>query len=405
MKILSVAPHVPHDGIPHAGGAYLLHHLEELVRRGHEVTLLAPGTPTQLAAAPLAPAWLDVVVGPDVRLPRSRARVLHDAVYRRVMTAPPAPTAESIRSVLTAGLVVRAAAADLVELHWADYARFALALRRAGVRTPICVLEHDVDLNAGGRRVRMHAVGYRRWLGLLSAPLRRGLERRGLETADLVAVFKPADEEVIRRAGVGTPVQVIDPWLDPPSALHAPRTPGLVLFAGALWRRENEEALVWFLEQVWPRVSATSPSAQLQLVGAGPTPRLEAAARSTAAVELVGEVPDLVPYYEAASVFVAPLLTPGGLKFKVPQAMLCGLPVVATTVATEGVTEVAPPDALWAVVDDPVDFAKAVAAAVADPRRAAEVGRAAERWSRGFYAFSRSIARLTETYGRLVGGG
>ena len=51
-----------------------------------------------------------------------------------------------------------------------------------------------------------------------------------------------------------------------------------------------------------------------------------------------GEVPELLPYYESASVFVAPLFVRGGLKFKVPQAMLCGLPVVATHVA-EGISK------------------------------------------------------------------
>jgi len=404
MKILAVAPHVPYEGIPHAGGAYLLHHLEELVRLGHEVSLLAPGTAIQLEALARAPAWLDVTVGADVRAPRSRVRVLGDAIYRRVMTAPPAPTAESLRSILGAGLVARAAAADVVELHWADYARFSSRLRRADVKTPVCVVEHDVDLEVGGRRARSHAVGYRRWLGLLSAPLRRELERRGLAAADLVAVFKPADEEVVRRAGIRTPVQLIEPWLDPPSDLNVTRTPGVVLFAGALFRRENEDALVWFLEEVWPRVAASSPEARLHLVGAGAGARLEAAARSTRAVELVGEVPDLVPYYQTASVFVAPLLVPGGLKFKVPQAMLCGLPVVATSVAAEGVVEVAPPGSLWGVADDPADFAGAVVGALAAPQRAEEVGRAAARWSREFYAFPRSIARLSEAYGQLVTG-
>lgn len=402
MKILSVAPHVPYEGVPHAGGAYLLHHLEELVRRGHQVTLLAPGTPTQLAAVPRVPAWLDVVVGTDVSDPRGRVQVLKDAVYRRVMTAPPAPTAESLRSVLTTGLVERAAAADVVELHWAEYARFALVLRRAGVRTPVCVVEHDVDLETGSRRARTHATGYRRWLGLLGAPLGRELERRGLRAADLVAVFKEADEEVIRRARVRTPVQVIDPWLDPPGPSTGARTPGLVLFAGALWRRENEDALVWFLQQVWPRVAARAPAARLQLVGAGATPRLEAATRSARAVELVGEVPDLMPFYLRSSVFVAPLLARGGLKFKVPQAMLCGLPVVATSVAAEGVVEAAPAGALWGVADDPEHLSAALVSALADPDGAAAVGARAAEWSRSHYSFARSVDRLDLAYRLLT---
>jgi glycosyltransferase involved in cell wall biosynthesis len=197
-------------------------------------------------------------------------------------------------------------------------------------------------------------------------------------------------------------VQTIEPWLDPPGDVEGPRTPGLVLFTGALWRRENEDPLVWFLQQVWPEVASTVPHARLQLVGAGPTARLAEAATAAPAVELVGEVPDLLPFYRTASVFVAPLLTPGGLKFKVPQAMMCGLPVVATAVAVEGVLEVAPDGTLWAVTDDPRQLAQRLVAALNDPAAAAEVGATAARWSREFYSFARSIQRLEATYLRLV---
>lgn len=401
MRILVAAPYVPYNGILHAGGAYLLHHLDELTRLGNSISLIVPGTPTQLAKIPSAPSWLEVIAGPPVLADRSRVRRWRDAAYRRAMNAPPAPPAESLRSILRAGLVERARTADVLELHWAEYARFASVLRRAGVVTPICVVEHDVDLDAAARRVRDHATGYRRVLGLATAPLVRHLERRGLADADLVAVFKQADEEPIRQAGVRTPVQVIDPWLDEPTGPPPTRRPRTVLFTGALWRRENESGLMWFLEAVWPHVHDAVAGATLQLVGAGASERLRTAAGAAPGVVMVGEVPDLMPYYRSASVFVAPLCVRGGLKFKVPQAMLCELPVLATTVAAEGVTEAAPANALWMVSDDPDEWRVGLVVALTSEAAAAEVGRAAASWCRDFYSFPRSIARLHETYFRL----
>ena len=115
-------------------------------------------------------------------------------------------------------------------------------------------------------------------------------------------------------------------------------------------------------------------------------------------------IDDLMPYYLRASVFVAPLMASGGLKFKVPQAMLCGLPVVATTVAAEGVVEVAPADALWAVTNDPDEFARQIVAALTDTNRAALVGRRAAAWARQHYSFALSIERLDQIYARLAAG-
>lgn len=402
MEILAVAPYVPYEGIPHAGGFYLLRHLHELTLRGNQISLIVPGIPEQLKHVSMAPKWLELVTGPHVIEGRTTIRKLRDAAYRRAMNSPPAPTAESLRSVLRAGLVERARKADVVELHWAEYARFSSILRRARINIPIAVVEHDVDLEATAQRVRDYGAGYRRMLGLLTAPLARQRERQGLVDADVVLVFKQADESTLREAGVNTAVQVIDPWLDELHGEIPDRRPQSVLFTGALWRRENEDGLVWFLQRVWPEVQSKLPGATLALVGAAPSTRLRAVAATARGVEVIADVPEVMPYYKLASLFVAPLFVRGGLKFKVPQAMLCGLPVVATTVAAEGIAEHAPEDAFWAVTDDPSEMAASVVSALTQPTRAAEAGASAAAWCRDFYSFRRSITRLLDVYSRLA---
>ena len=58
VRILAVAPYVPYEGILHAGGSYLLHHLEEMTRLGNQVTLIVPGTPAQLGMCGWLPSGL-----------------------------------------------------------------------------------------------------------------------------------------------------------------------------------------------------------------------------------------------------------------------------------------------------------------------------------------------------------
>jgi hypothetical protein len=79
------------------------------------------------------------------------------------------------------------------------------------------IVEHDIELETASQRARDHANGYRRWLGTLTATFVRERERRGPVDADIVLVFKPADELIIRRAGITTPVRLIEPWLDEPT--------------------------------------------------------------------------------------------------------------------------------------------------------------------------------------------
>jgi len=55
-------------------------------------------------------------------------------------------------------------------------------------------------------------------------------------------------------------------------------------------------------------------------VGRNPTTQVERLAEAEG-VELVGGVPSVVPYYDEASVVVAPLQYGGGTKLKVLEAM------------------------------------------------------------------------------------
>jgi glycosyltransferase involved in cell wall biosynthesis len=113
---------------------------------------------------------------------------------------------------------------------------------------------------------------------------------------------------------------------------------------------------------------------------------------------VTGELPDLQPCYLNAGVFVAPLLHPGGLKFKVPQAMAYGLPVVATSVAARGVVEAAPEGVFWAVTDDPRQMGQALIDVLRRPADAAAVRQRAASWCGEHFSFERSGRRLLESY-------
>ena len=53
-------------------------------------------------------------------------------------------------------------------------------------------------------------------------------------------------------------------------------------------------------------------------------------------VVATGYVADLKTVYSGCTIAVAPLLRGAGVKFKVPQALAYGLPIVTTTVGVEG---------------------------------------------------------------------
>ncbi len=399
MRLLVVSPHVPYEGIPHAGGSFLLRHLERMARSS-SITLVAPLTRNNVRAEALAPAWLRVVLVASADPGPGRLRREVDRWQQRLRGWSAA--SQLLRDLAAAGLADMAAAVDLVELHWPEYAHVAPPLRRAGVTTPIVVVDHDVASEAQARRYATQPTRRKRLTGRVLHPVHRWAERRALSASDLVLVFKQADVSLLRRLGLRTEVLVIDPWLDQPTGAVSERDPALVLFTAAFWRLENQDAAAWLLERVWPRVLAAVPSARLQLVGAGPSTALRALAASASAVEVTGQVDDLEPYYQRAGVFAAPVHVGGGLKFKVPQAMLFGLPVVATSVAAEGIVDRAPSGTFWGTADDDGGFAELLVEALRRPDDAARTGRRAQAWCRATYDFERSGAEILAAYDGLL---
>lgn len=111
--------------------------------------------------------------------------------------------------------------------------------------------------------------------------------------------------------------------------------PSSFLFWGALSRRENSEAILWFLRSCWPEVRRVCPNAQLYIVGSAPTAELRSFDGN--GVVVTGFVEDPQIWFERAAFGIAPLIEGAGVKVKVLEMLACGLPVLATPVAAEGI--------------------------------------------------------------------
>lgn len=109
------------------------------------------------------------------------------------------------------------------------------------------------------------------------------------------------------------------------AALGLPGGP-LVIYSGRLY----PEKRVQHLCDLWPALREADPDACLLVVGYGPE---EAALRRSAppGVLFTGAVDDVVPYLQAADIYVLPSAAEG-LSNSMLEAMSCGLPAIATAV-------------------------------------------------------------------------
>jgi glycosyltransferase involved in cell wall biosynthesis len=118
-----------------------------------------------------------------------------------------------------------------------------------------------------------------------------------------------------------------------------------VLFTGKMSYHANEAAALRLGRAIMPRVWRDYPNARLVIAGKDPSPAVQAL-RQDRRLTVTGFVSDLRPYFWSATVVVAPLVYGTGIQNKVLEAMACGIPVVASPNACDGIGATAGRDLL-----------------------------------------------------------
>jgi glycosyltransferase involved in cell wall biosynthesis len=143
-----------------------------------------------------------------------------------------------------------------------------------------------------------------------------------------------------------------------------PAVPGTLIFPGALTYQANFDAMAFFLEAVFPLIRAKRPGVTLRITGRTdgvPLHRLPAGD----GVIFTGYLDDVRPAIAQSQVCVVPLLTGGGTRLKILEAMALGTPVVSTSRGAEGLKVTCGEQIL--IADEPAAIADAILLLMDDP--------------------------------------
>lgn len=171
-----------------------------------------------------------------------------------------------------------------------------------------------------------------------------------------------------------------------------------IVFTGAMDYWPNIDAAKWFAGEILPALRAACPTARFYVVGRSPDPAVSALAGAD--VVVTGTVADVRPYLAHAAAVVAPLRIARGIQNKVLEAMAMGKAVVASE-ACAGPIGATMGDELLAA-GQPAEYVARIADLLADPARAADIGRAArERVLRDF-SWDAHLSTLDRHLGGIV---
>jgi glycosyltransferase involved in cell wall biosynthesis len=121
------------------------------------------------------------------------------------------------------------------------------------------------------------------------------------------------------------------------SPLHFPReNRSGAIFFGVLSYPPNRDAAHFLIQDILPLLRKRRPDIPINIVGKSPEKPLLDEAHG-AGVRVYPDVPDIRPYLADAAIFICPLRFGAGIKNKILSAIAMNLPIVATSLAVEGI--------------------------------------------------------------------
>ncbi len=172
--------------------------------------------------------------------------------------------------------------------------------------------------------------------------------------ADYTIVVNPLERDVLLAENPALNVAVIQP----PREIYGTDVPfddrNGIVFIGGFQHTPNVDAALYFVKDILPHVRARLGNVKFYVIGSRPTEAILSLASEN--IIVTGYVSDLEPYFKRCRVSVAPIRYGAGIKCKILTSLSHGVPVVATSLACEGMGLEHGNEVL--IADEPEDFAE-----------------------------------------------
>lgn len=267
--------------------------------------------------------------------------------------------------------------------------------------TPVLLSEPAIEYRAWGQHARVAKPWYTRPAIALEAIKMRVWSPRVWRQSDMVGAmseidsaeigrFVPAERVVLTPNGVDVDFFHANPAIE--------RDNHSAVYMGDYKYFPNTDAVLYFAEAILPRIQEKRPDFHLTLLGKDPSPEIQALSGDT--ITVTGLVDDTRPYLQKSAVFICPLRSGSGTRFKLMESLACGCPVVSTSLGCQGLG--AQDGVHMLIRDDPQGFADAVVQLLDNPDQSQAMGTAGRAWVVEKHAWEHSASLVRQAYQKIV---
>ena len=284
---------------------------------------------------------------------------------------------------------------DIVELNFSFMGQYISAVMY-GEKV---LIEHDVSMKPYKRfyegatgiiQKTIKGIDYIRWI-----KYEKGIAKK----SDLVITLGKEDRDLLKSFAPSAKVEICRPAIPIIEIEGTQKRKNSLVFMGALNRaKTNVDALVYFIDKIFPKVKEEIGDTKLFVIGPdAPKSLLEKASDD---LIFKGYLAEPEKFMSECNVFVAPIRHGGGVKIKVLHAMAVGIPVVTSTVGAEGIE--AEKDRDFVIADDPQLFSQKVINLLRDQELQRSIGKNGQEFVRTNHSKKNRSESLLKHYFKLI---
>lgn len=163
---------------------------------------------------------------------------------------------------------------------------------------------------------------------------------------------------------------------------------------GSMDWQPNAEAVRWFLDEIYPKLRKVLPYLTVFLAGRKMPEHF--IIRQDENLHITGTVPDALRYQEDKPVLIVPLLSGGGIRAKIIEAMALGKAVITTTKGIRGIDCEDGKEVM--VADTPEEFVEAIRQATGSMELCKKLGNAARQFALQNFSLEQCAGQMIRFY-------